>query len=305
MGNFRSPANFAGIEQALALRLWSLLFLYLQLSGVPELTRTSQRPKTKDQRPKIKVQSSKALLLKMNLYKYASPAAFYPLAGKLIPWFALPATVLFVVGLYVGFFVAPTDFQQGEAYRIMFIHVPAAWMGMFLYVLMAVYAGIGWAFNARLSSMMASSLAITGALFTLISLVTGAFWGKPTWGTWWVWDARMTSTLILLFLYVGFISLQSAIDDYRRADRAGAVLALVGVINVPIIYFSVQWWNTLHQGATIRILGKPSIAPPMLAALLIMLAACWLYSIAVVLIRLRCIILEREQTAAWLAEGAA
>jgi heme exporter protein C len=305
VGNFRSPANFAGIAQALALGLWSLLFLYLPLSGVPEFTRTSQRPETEDQRPKFKGQSSKALLLKMNLYKYASPAAFYPLAGKLIPWFAIPATILFVVGLYVGFFVAPTDFQQGEAYRIMFIHVPAAWMGMFLYVLMAFYAGIGWAFNARLSSMMASSLAITGALFTLISLVTGAFWGKPTWGTWWVWDARMTSTLILLFLYVGFISLQSAIDDHRRADRAGAVLALVGVINVPIIYFSVQWWNTLHQGATIRILGKPSIAPPMLAALLIMLAACWLYSIAVVLIRLRCIILEREQTAAWLAEGAA
>src|SRR4029078_2793844 len=174
-----------------------------------------------------------------------------------------------------------------------------------IYVLMALYAGIGWAFNARLSSMMASALAITGALFTLISLVTGAFWGTPTWGTWWVWDARMTSTLILLFLYVGFISLQSAIDDHRRADRAGAVLGLVGVINVPIIYFSVQWWNTLHQGATIRILGKPSIAPPMLAAMLIMLAACGLYSIAAVLVRVRCIILEREQTAAWLAEGAA
>jgi heme exporter protein C len=241
----------------------------------------------------------------MNLYKYASPSAFYPLAGKMIPWFAVPATILFAVGLYIGFFVAPTDFQQGDAYRIMFIHVPAAWMGMLLYVLMAFYAGIGWAFNARLSSMMASSLAISGALFTLLSLVTGAFWGKPTWGTWWVWDARMTSTLILLFLYVGFISLQSAIDDPRRADRAGAVLALVGVVNVPIIYFSVQWWNTLHQGATIRILGKPSIAPPMMAALLIFLAACWLYSIAVVLIRLRCIILERERNAAWVAEGAA
>jgi heme exporter protein C len=184
----------------------------------------------------------------------------------------------------------------------MFIHVPAAWMGMFLYVLMAIYAGIGWAFNARLSSMMASSIAITGASFTAISLVTGAFWGKPTWGTWWVWDARMTSTLILLFLYAGFISLQAAIDDPRRADRAGAILALVGVINVPIIYFSVQWWNTLHQGATIRILGKPSIAPPMLAAMLIMLAACWLYSVAIVLVRLRVIILEREQNASRFAE---
>ena len=240
----------------------------------------------------------------MNLYKYASPAAFYPLAGKMIPWFAIPAAILFVVGLYVGFFKAPTDFQQGDVYRIIFIHVPAAWMGMFLYLLVAFYAAIGWAFNARLSSMMASSLSITGAMFTFLSLVTGSLWGKPTWGTYWVWDARMTSTLILLFLYVGFISLQAAIDDRKRADRAGAVLALVGVINVPIIYFSVQWWNTLHQGATIRILNKPTMAPPMLAAMLIMLAACWFYSIAVVLVRLRCIILEREQNAVQIAEAA-
>jgi heme exporter protein C len=239
------------------------------------------------------------------IFKYASPAAFYPVAGKLIPWFAIPATILFIAGLYIGFFVAPTDAQQGDAYRIMFIHVPAAWMGMFLYVLMAFYAAVGWAFNARLSAMMASALAITGAMFTFLSLATGALWGKPTWGTWWVWDARMTSTLILLFLYIGFISLQAAIDDPRRADRAGAVLAIVGVINVPIIYYSVQWWNTLHQGATIRILGKPSIAPIMLSAMLIMLGACWLYSVAVVLLRLRCIILEREQHAAVVAEVAA
>lgn len=242
---------------------------------------------------------------RINWYRYASPANFYPLAGKLIPWFAIPAAILFIVGLYVGFVIAPTDFQQGDAYRIIFIHVPAAWMGMFLYVLMAVYAGIGWAFNARLSSMMASAVAITGAMFTFVSLVTGSLWGKPTWGTYWVWDARLTSTLILMFLYIGFISLQSAIEDYRRADRAGAVLALVGVINVPIIYFSVQWWNTLHQGASIRILEKPTIAPPMLAAMLIMLAACWLYSVAVVLARVRCIILEREQNVARVAEAGA
>ena len=238
----------------------------------------------------------------MNLYKYASPTMFYPLAGKLIPWFAIPAVLLFAAGLFFGFFIAPTDAQQGDAYRIMFIHVPAAWMGMFLYVLMAIYAGIGWAFNARLSSMMASALAITGASFTAISLVTGAFWGKPTWGTWWVWDARMTSTLILLFLYAGFISLQAAIDDPRRADRAGAVLALVGVINVPIIYFSVQWWNTLHQGATIRLLGKPTITGLMAMPMLLILAACWLYSVAIVLARVRVIILEREQNAARFAE---
>ena len=168
-------------------------------------------------------------------------------------------------------------------------------MGMMLYVLMAIYAAIGWAWNARASSMMASSLSVTGALFTLLSLITGGLWGKPTWGTWWVWDARTTSTLILLFLYVGFISLQSAIDDPRRADRAGAVLALVGVINVPIIYFSVQWWNTLHQGATIRIASATTtMAAPMLAAWLMMAAACWFYSVAVVLGRLCCIIADRE-----------
>jgi heme exporter protein C len=241
----------------------------------------------------------------MNWYKYASPTNFYPLAGKMIPWFAIPSAILFVVGLYVGFFVAPTDFQQGEAYRIIFIHVPSAWMGMFLYLLMAFYAAIGWAFNARLSSMMASAISFTGAMFTALSLVTGSLWGKPTWGTYWVWDARLTSTLILLFLYIGFISLQASIDDRSRADRAGAVLAIVGVINVPIIYFSVQWWNTLHQGASIRLLGKPTIAPPMMAAMLIILAACWLYSVAVVLVRLRQIILEREQNAAWAAEARA
>ena len=235
----------------------------------------------------------------MNLYKYASPAMFYPLAGKLIPWFAIPAALLFATGLFVGFFIAPTDFQQGDAYRIIFIHVPAAWMGMLLYVLMAIYAGIGWAFNARLSSMMASSLAITGAMFTAVSLITGAFWGKPTWGTWWVWDARMTSTLILLFLYIGFISLQAAIDDPRRADRAGAVLALVGVINVPIIYFSVQWWNTLHQGASVSLTKAPSMAGTMLAGMLVMALAAWAYTIAVVLWRVRPMILERERNAEW------
>jgi heme exporter protein C len=232
---------------------------------------------------------------KIHWYKYASPARFYPLADKLIPWFAAVALILLIVGIYDAFFVAPTDFQQGDAYRILFIHVPAAWMGMFLYVLMAIYAAIGWTLNLRLSSMMASSLSITGAVFTLLALVTGSFWGKPTWGTWWVWDARTTSTLILFFLYIGFISLQSVIDDPRRADRAGAVLALVGVINVPIIYFSVQWWNTLHQGATIRFLSQPTIATPMLVPMLMMLAAAWLYSIAVVLMRLCCIIVEREQ----------
>jgi len=241
----------------------------------------------------------------INWYKYAAPANFYALAGRMIPSLTGITAVLFIMGLYLSFFVAPTDFQQGEAYRIIFIHVPAAWMGMFLYVLMAVYAGLGWAFNARLASMMATAISTTGAVFTFISLVTGALWGRPAWGVYWVWDARMTSTLILMFLYVGFISLQSSIDDPRRADRAGAVLALVGLINIPIIYFSVQWWNSLHQGATIRIANKPTMAPTMLAAMLILLAACWMYSIAVVLVRVRCIIREREREAPWLAEALA
>lgn len=223
----------------------------------------------------------------------------------MLPWFTGLAIVLFAIGLYLSFFVAPVDFQQGHSYRIIFIHVPAAWMGMFLYVLLAAYAGIGWAFNARLGSMMATAIAPTGAIFTFISLVTGSLWGKPAWGVYWVWDARMTSTLILMFLYIGFISLQSSIDDTRRADRAGAVLALVGVINVPIIYFSVQWWNTLHQGATIRIANKPTMAPSMLAAMLVLTAACWVYSVAITLARVRCIILERESEAPWLAESVA
>src|SRR6476659_8009899 len=239
----------------------------------------------------------------MNIYKYASPTMFYPLAGKMIPWFAWPAGILFALGMFVGFFIAPTDAQQGDAYRIIFIHVPASWLAMFLYILMALYAGVGWAFNARLASMMASSLSITGAMFTFLSLGTGAFWGKPTWGTWWVWDARMTSTLILLFLYIGFISLQSSIDDTRRADRAGAVLALVGVINVPIIYFSVQWWNTLHQGATLTARSF-KMAPSMLSAMFVLMGACWMYSIAIVLARLRLIIKERERDAPWMVEDA-
>ena len=239
---------------------------------------------------------------KINWYKYTSPASFYPLAGRMIPWFAAISAALLLTGLYIGFFVAPTDFQQGDAYRIIYIHVPASWMAMFLYAMMAIYAGLGLAFNARLWSMMASAIAPTGALFAFISLWTGALWGKPMWGTWWVWDARLTSTLILLFLYLGFLSLQGVIEDKRRADRAGAVLALVGLVNVPIIYFSVQWWNTLHQGATLRLGRTASIAPVMLAALLIMIAACWIYSITVTLMRLRCIILERERQAPWVAE---
>jgi heme exporter protein C len=225
---------------------------------------------------------------------FASPVHCYRLAGWIAPWIAVAAAVLFVVGLYVGLFVAPADFQQGEVYRVLFLHAPTAWMGMLLYVLLAGYAGLGWVFNLRVSSMMAASMATTGALFTLLALLTGALWARPTWGTWWVWDARTTSTLILLFLYIGFISLHSAIEDRRRADRAGAVIALAGVVNVPIIYFSVEWWSTLHQGATIRIGRESSIAAEMVVPFLVLTAACWLYAIAIVLFRLRCEIRERD-----------
>lgn len=238
----------------------------------------------------------------INWFKYASPVIFYGLAGKMIPWFAGAAAVLAVAGLYIGFFVAPTDFQQGEAYRIIFIHVPASWMSMFIYVVMAVWAGFGLVLNTRLSSMMASALAPTGAMFAVIALWTGALWGRPMWGAYWVWDARLTSELILLFLYIGFMALQAAIDDPRRADRAGAVIALVGVVNVPIIYFSVLWWNTLHQGSSISVTKAPAMAHIMLTGMMVMAIAAWMYTIAVVLARVRCIILERERHSTWVAD---
>ena len=238
----------------------------------------------------------------INWFKYASPATFYPLAGRLAPWFFVAAVLFVVAGIYVGFFVAPTDAQQGEAYRIIYIHVASAWMSMFLYIIMAFWAGVGLAFNTRLSSMMASAVAPTGALMTFIALWTGALWGKPMWGTWWVWDARLTSELILLFLYLGFMSLQAAIDDARRADKAGAVIALVGVVNVPIIYFSVKWWNTLHQGASVSLTRSPSMAATMLIGMLLMALGFWMYSIAASLLRARCIILERERNSEWIGQ---
>ena len=226
-------------------------------------------------------------------FRFASPAAFFPLAGRLIPWFGGAAALLTAIGLYLGLVVAPTDWQQGEAYRIIFIHVPAAWMAMFIYLVMAGWCAASLIWNTRLSAMMAQALAPTGALFAFIALWTGALWGRPTWGAYWVWDARLTSTLILLFLYLGFMALRAAIDEPRRADRASALLALVGAINVPIIYFSVKWWNTLHQGASVSLTGSPRMARMMLTAMLVMALAAWLYAIAVALHRVRSIIIER------------
>lgn len=244
------------------------------------------------------MKNSVTVLSAINWFKFSSPHSFYPLAGRMVPWFLVAAALFGITGLYVAFFVAPTDFQQGESYRIIFIHVPAAWMSMFIYLVMAGWAGAGLVFNTRLSGMMARALAPTGAMFTFLALWTGALWGKPTWGTWWVWDARLTSELILLFLYIGFLSLTAAIEDDRRADRAGAVLALVGVVNIPIIYFSVVWWNTLHQGASVSLKSAPKMATTMLLGMLLLAVAFWLYSLAAAMLRVRSIIREREPRAA-------
>jgi heme exporter protein C len=241
----------------------------------------------------------------VKLFRYAAPATFYPLAGRLQPVFAGLAVLLALGGLWLGFFVAPTDAQQGEGYRIIFVHVPAAWMAMFLYCVMAFWAAIGLAFRVRLSAMLASAIAPTGAMFAFLSLLTGSLWGKPMWGTWWVWDARLTSTLVLLLLYLGFMALQAAIDDPRRADKAGAILALVGVVNVPIIYFSVRWWNTLHQGASVSLTRSPSMAQTMLWGMLLMALAFWMYAIAAVLGRVRNLLLEREAHTEWVQHALA
>ena len=241
----------------------------------------------------------------LRTFRFASPATFYPLAGRLQPVFMALAIILAVSGLWIGLFLAPTDAQQGEGYRIIFVHVPASWMSMFIYCVMAFWAAVGLAFNIRLASMLASALAPTGAMFALLSLVTGALWGKPMWGTWWVWDARLTSELILFFLYLGFMALQAAIDDPRRADKAGAVLALVGVVNIPIIYFSVRWWNTLHQGASVSMTQAPTMAQTMLGSMLLMALAFWMYSVAVALARVRSLLLERERHTEWVQHAVA
>ena len=234
--------------------------------------------------------------------QYAAPQRLYALAGRIYPLAFLLAVLLTVVGLYLGFWVAPADFQQGQAYRIIFVHVPASWMSMVIYVAMAFWAWLGLSFKTRVSGMMTQALAPTGALFCFLSLWTGALWGKPMWGAWWVWDARLTSELILLFLYLGYIALTRAIDDPRRSDRAGAVVALVGVVNVPIIYFSVKWWNTLHQGASVSLTKSPSMAAVMLWAMLVMTLAFWAYAVGMAFYRVRQTILEREQDAAWVGE---
>lgn len=241
----------------------------------------------------------------MNFFYFSSPSTFYRIAGASAPWFFVAAAFLAAWGLWQGFLVAPTDAQQGDVYRIIFIHVPAAWMSMFLYFVLACYGALTLTFNTRLSAMMARAIAPTGALFTFVALWTGSFWGRPTWGTYWVWDARLTSELVLLFLYFGFMALANAFEEPRRGDRAAALLAIIGIINLPIIYFSVYWWNTLHQGSSVNFRGT-TMHVAMFTAMIVMTLACWMYAIGAILVRVRAIILERERRTQWVRDlGAA
>jgi heme exporter protein C len=235
-------------------------------------------------------------------HQLGSPKYFYHIAGRWIPWLAGIFILLVLAGLYQGMVVAPTDYQQGDSYRIMFIHVPSAWMSLFIYVVMAGAGAIGLIWHMKLAEVIAISSAPIGASFTFLALVTGSIWGKPMWGAWWVWDARLTSELILLFLYLGVMALYSAVEDKRTAARATAILAIVGVVNIPIIHYSVEWWNTLHQGPTVTKFGAPSIDLRMLIPLLIMAVAFKLFYLLVVLMRARVEVLQRERNAQWVRE---
>lgn len=232
-------------------------------------------------------------------HKLASPRHFYRISGQLLPWLSGVTVALLLAGLYLGLFVAPPDYQQGESYRIIFVHVPSAWMSLFIYVFMAVQSAVYLIWNIKLADVMARSSAALGASFTFLALATGSLWGKPMWGAWWVWDARLTSELILLFLYMGYIALVAAIEDTRTAARAGGLLILVGVVNIPIIHYSVEWWNTLHQGPTVTKFDKPSIHLSMLVPLLLMAAAFQFYYFSVVLMRARVELLDRERRSEW------
>jgi len=233
-------------------------------------------------------------------HKLASPPHAYRIAGRLTPWFGWPAFVLIAVGLFGGVVLAPADYQQGDAFRIVYVHAPSAWLSMLVYGTMAAAAAVGLIWRIKLAHAVAAASAPIGASFTVLALATGSIWGKPMWGTWWVWDARLTSELLLLFLYAGVMALRSSIDDRDRADRASALLAIVGIVNLPIIHYSVNWWNTLHQASTLTRIGKPSMAGDMLWPLLTMLLGFTLYFGAVLLVRLRGEILLRERDASWL-----
>ena len=221
----------------------------------------------------------------------------------MIPWFASLAAIAGVAGLIGGLGLAPPDYQQGEGYRIIFVHVPAAVLSTMAYAVMAVAAGVGLIWRMNVAHAVAASCATVGAWFTIVALATGSLWGRPMWGTYWQWDPRLVSELVLLFLYLGYMGLRSAIDDTARADRASAVLALVGVVNLPIIHYSVDWWNSLHQGHTLLKFGKASMPPSMLVPLLLMMLAFALYFAAILLVRARGEILRRERNARWISEA--
>jgi len=220
-------------------------------------------------------------------HRFANPARFSRIAARVLPWSTTATIILFVVGLYFALFASPADYQQGDTVRIMYVHVPSAWIAMGCYTFIALMSAIALIWKHPLADIAARAAAPLGAGFTLIVLITGSLWGKPTWGTWWVWDARLTSVLVLFFLYLGHIALTNAFDNPQRGARAAAVLALVGFVNIPIIKFSVDWWNTLHQPASVTRLDAPAIDPAMLTPLLLMALAFLLYFITMLLVRMR------------------
>ncbi|MDH3762830.1 MAG: heme ABC transporter permease [Gammaproteobacteria bacterium] len=235
-------------------------------------------------------------------HKLGSPPHFYRIAGKWIPWLSGIFLALLVAGLYGGLILAPTDYQQGESYRIIFVHVPAAWMSLFVYVVMAFCGVVIIVWRMKLAEVVLISSAPIGASFTFLALVTGSLWGKPMWGTYWVWDARLTSELILLFLYLGVIGLHNAIEDKRVAARAVAILALVGVVNIPIIHYSVEWWHSLHQGASLSKFDKPSMPPSMYVPILLMALAFQFYYALALFHKCRAELLRRERNSKWVEE---
>lgn len=239
------------------------------------------------------------------LHRFANPLRFQRIADAVFPWVATAAAVLTPISLYAALAVAPADYQQGEAYRIMFVHVPAAWMALLVYALIAVASATALIWRHPLAEVAARAAAPAGAAFTAIALMTGSLWGKPMWGTWWEWDARLTSVLILFFLYLGYIALHDAFEDPARGARAGSILALVGVVNLPIIKFSVDWWNTLHQPASILRVGGPAIAASMLWPLLLMALTYKLYFVTVLLLRMRAELTARRIANLQMAQAAA
>jgi heme exporter protein C len=229
--------------------------------------------------------------------RFANPGRFLQMSKKLLPWCGGLAGLLIIIGLYLALFVAPADYQQGEAVRIMYVHVPSAWVALNIYLFLAAASGVALVSKHPLAAVAAQAAAPVGAAFTFVCLLSGALWGRPMWGTWWVWDARLTSVLVLFFLYLGYIALVDAFDDPTRGTRAGALLALVGVVNLPIIKFSVDWWNTLHQPASVLRLGGPAIYVSMLIPLLVMTSGFTMLFTALLLLRMRTLLFERRARA--------